>query len=267
MKSHFNFTIGADPEFFITDKNGNIESAEGLIGGTKNKPRKFDDRGFFMQEDNVMVEFNIPPASTKQQFSDNMEYALEYLETFLDLMGYKPYYKPSALFSKEQLETPGACMFGCSPEYNVYTQSNNPTINAKDFSYRFAGGHVHIGYDFQYEEDADMLIKALDITLGLPALFLDPDTKRREAYGKAGSCRFTSYGLEYRVLSNFWLKMNGGFNWVYEGVEKAFLLANTNPSFILSVENKVQTAIDTLNKKQAKAVMEMVASNKQIKVI
>jgi hypothetical protein len=51
------------------------------------------------------------------------------------------------------------------------------------------------------------LIKMLDLLVGIPCVMLDNgnQAKRREIYGKAGSYRTKKYGVEYRVLSNFWL--------------------------------------------------------------
>ena len=48
----------------------------------------------------------------------------------------------------------------------------------------------------------------MDYTLGLDSLLLDSDTRRRSMYGRAGSFRFKEYGIEYRTLSNFWIKNN-----------------------------------------------------------
>lgn len=266
MKFINEFTIGADPEFFIKDSKGNVVSAEGVIGGTKNKPLPFDDRGFFMQEDNVMVEFNIPPSDNKQSFIDDMEYAKSYLSILLDMKGYTPFYAASAEFSKETLSTPQACMFGCSPEYNVYIKGNNPGIDAKNFSHRFCGGHVHIGFDYEYQEDQEDLIKALDITLGLPALFIDKDVLRRSAYGKAGSCRLTRYGVEYRVLSNFWIATEQGIGWVYDGVEKAFDILNNNYNLINQYSEGVRLAIDSGNINYATEIInELTKTNILIK--
>jgi hypothetical protein len=48
-------------------------------------------------------------------------------------------------------------------------------------------------------------VKQLDWYLGGWSLQKDPDPIRRRLYGKAGACRYKPYGVEYRVLSNFWV--------------------------------------------------------------
>jgi hypothetical protein len=49
------------------------------------------------------------------------------------------------------------------------------------------------------------LTKQMDWFLGAWSVKHDPDVTRRRLYGKAGSCRIKSYGVEYRVLSSFWV--------------------------------------------------------------
>ena len=60
------FTIGADPELLLLTATGLPKSAIGLIGGTKQNPKPFGIG--HVQEDNVMVEFNIPPANNRHEF-------------------------------------------------------------------------------------------------------------------------------------------------------------------------------------------------------
>jgi hypothetical protein len=48
-------------------------------------------------------------------------------------------------------------------------------------------------------------VKQLDWYLGGWSLKHDSDPTRRTLYGRAGACRLKSYGVEYRVLSNFWM--------------------------------------------------------------
>ena len=49
------------------------------------------------------------------------------------------------------------------------------------------------------------LVKQLDWYLGGWSIARDENTERRSLYGKAGACRIKDYGVEYRVLSNFWV--------------------------------------------------------------
>ena len=67
------FTIGADPEFFIQKYDGTMQPIVGLLGGTKDKPIAVQGarKGFAVQEDNVMAEYNIPPTAHADQFADS----------------------------------------------------------------------------------------------------------------------------------------------------------------------------------------------------
>ena len=79
-------TIGTDPELFLRDeRTGAVASVVGLIGGTKEEPLPMEGmrEGFALQEDNVMLEFNIPPAEDETQFSDSIGQALNYARDFI----------------------------------------------------------------------------------------------------------------------------------------------------------------------------------------
>jgi hypothetical protein len=43
-----------------------------------------------------------------------------------------------------------------------------------------------------------------DVLIGLPSIEFDMQGARRRFYGQAGRYRPTKYGIEYRVLSNWW---------------------------------------------------------------
>lgn len=58
----------------------------------------------------------------------------------------------------------------------------------------------------------------MDLFLGVPSILLDKDERRRDLYGKASAYRDTTFGLEYRVLSNFWTKSKESIDWAYESV-------------------------------------------------
>jgi hypothetical protein len=81
--------------------------------------------------------------------------------------------------------------------------------------------HVGFGDDTLAMKEKVLMAKILDMYLGIPSVILDQDTQRRQTYGKAGSFRPKDYGLEYRVLSNFWSFNDNLIRWVFNQVEDA----------------------------------------------
>lgn len=218
--------IGADPEFFVK-KDGKFVSAYGLIEGTKKNPLKVE--GGAVQVDGMALEININPAATFGEFENNYQKVMsnlrrmvpdEYEFAFVPVADFDPDY------IKQQPEE--ARMLGCDPDFNAYTgEANNPPDAAKNF--RTASGHFHLGWtedeDIKNPEHLEacmMMTKQLDAGIGLKGIVYDTDNRRRELYGKAGAFRPKPYGVEYRVLSNFWL---GNINWRGE------LFADINKSF------------------------------------
>lgn len=120
-----NVKFGADPEMFIKNSDGTFIASCGKIGGTKEEPMPLGVGA--VQEDNVSVEFNIPPSITKVEFVNNLSAVIsEIEEKFIHPMGCELSIVPSAIFSQEELAHPAAQVFGCDPDFNVYTKESNP---------------------------------------------------------------------------------------------------------------------------------------------
>lgn len=216
------FTIGADPELFCRDKlTGKFISAHDLIPGTKISPHPVNLGA--IQRDGVAAEFNIYPAETRDQFVNNIQTVMSELESFLpdhiELVA-----EPTAYFDKEYFDalpqTPK--LLGCTPDWNAYTGQNNYPPST-DETFRTGSGHVHVGFvDFAdiYDDDHIRLccqvVKQLDVALYYPSLSWDKDMKRRELYGKIGSFRPCPYGVEYRPLSNAYLRDVQLIEYVYD---------------------------------------------------
>ncbi|NIP41345.1 MAG: hypothetical protein GWO28_01195 [candidate division Zixibacteria bacterium] len=219
-------SIGTDPEVFLSEK-GDIISAIGLIGGSKDKPLKVD--GGALQEDNVLAEFNIQPATSSEQFVRNIRHVMDQLKAKVG-PNRELIIKSSHTFTEEFLKAAGpkAMEFGCDPDYDAYLINVNEPPNPAS-GMRTAGGHVHTCFNVQ-EPNLDPFKAAImmDLHLGIPSLLLDDDVERRQMYGKAGACRpklvemGDEYdGVEYRSLSNFWLKSDELISWVYDRTEQA----------------------------------------------
>ena len=247
--------IGCDPEGFLFDPiREKYVPVCGLIGGTKDEPIPITDNGHSLQEDNVMVEYTIPPSSTLNEFKDNINFVKDYIaETVLKPLNLVPHYIASARFEIDDLLAPQAQHFGCSPDYNAYTFEAN-RVERDDFTLRTSGGHIHIGYDNPSAETNIELIKAMDLFLGVPSILLDTDTERRKMYGKAGCYRFKKYGLEYRVLSTFWTANDELIEWAFNAAKQAIEFVNSNG--IITNESDIIQCINSSNKDLALEIIE-----------
>lgn len=231
--------VGADVEHFLVDGEGRGVSAIGLIGGSKKSPRAIlGGGGFAVQEDNVALEYNIPPAKDQWRFVYNLMRINDELERMCrDDLGLGRAIVPSMKFDAKQLAHPLAKRAGCDPDVCVWTRDYNPTVKLDEVM-RAAGGHVHISFligDKKPEFPADLtevesLIMALDIFLAVPATLIDKDRDRRKMYGKAGAFRLKPEygGVEYRTLSNFWTQEPKYMGWVFQQVERAINYVNNN---------------------------------------
>lgn len=205
-------TLGADPEFFITDRTGIPHPVCGLLGGTKERPIRMSSdlgAGFTMQEDNVMVEFNIPPAPNSSAFVNSIQSATKALSNLIVSKGYLVSPAPELQFPAFKLTDDKAMQFGCSPDFSAHTNGGeierlDPNVlKTPGGAWRFAGGHVHIGY--QCDVPQFVAASFADVFIGLRMVSYDTQVERRKFYGQAGRYRPTRYGIEYRTLSNFWI--------------------------------------------------------------
>lgn len=252
-----NITIGADPELFIT-KNNSVVSAVDLIPGTKKKPWKAEDmpEGFALQTDNVLAEFNIPPVDNMDKFVCSIEYMKDYIRKYVKTIdpAYDIKCSASEILPVEELQSKQALRFGCDVDYNTYTESANPKPQGATTNLRSAGFHIHVGYTYPNIETSLTLIKYLDMYLGIPSVVIDPDSKRRSLYGKAGCFRLTSYGFEYRTLSSVMMKDVKTLQFVWE---QLMLAINAyEEEWYLMNSTEVQDIINNSDVNAAKQAIE-----------
>lgn len=252
-----NVLLGADPEVFLKNTSGLPVSAIGLIPGTKDSPYPITNLGHAMQLDNVAAEFCIPPSNSPEKMWKDIQLCLSAIEDItpknilVDITA-------SKMFDQESLQHPIAKQFGCDPDYCAWTENQNPRPNNKSLL-RSCGGHLHIGYDNPDFEISLALIRALDLFLGIPSIILDLDQERRQLYGKAGAFRFKEYGVEYRTLSNFWIKDLQLVQFVHEAAHKAVEFVNTGGNFS---QELIEEIISSINSGDVSAAHSILAKQK-----
>src|SRR3990167_2295769 len=257
MRNPYLLTIGADPEVFLINELGEYVSSVGKIGGSKQEPRQLEREGFALQEDNVAVEFNIPPSKNIEEFVSSIQWSLQRIEQEVKKLGFKVSIIPAAHFPKQELLSPAAKHAGCDPDYNAWTKFMNPRPRVTEGTLRTGAGHVHIGMVNKPKFSREAFIKSLDLNLGVGSVLLDTDILRKKLYGRAGAFRPTSYGLEYRVLSNFWLVSTKLMKWVYNNTHNAYhMVEEHGEKFFDEIGDEIQTCINTSDKEKAETLMK-----------
>ena len=218
--------IGQDTELFVK-KNDKFVSAYGLIPGSKINP--YPVKKGAVQIDGMALEFNTKPAKTLKQFRDNINIVLSRLYDMIP-KDYEVVVAPVANFSSQYIKNQPieATQLGCESDYNAYTGLENTAPNP-NMNMRTAAGHVHLGWtdnkdihDPIHFESCRKIVKQLDFYLGLPSIINEQPNLRRQMYGRAGAFRPKSYGVEYRVLSNFWITTGYHIETIFMNSHKAY---------------------------------------------
>lgn len=256
--------LGSDPELFTRDHNGNVSSVAGKLGADKYHKKEIS-HDVRIQEDNVLVEFDINPHNSFDSFNDNMRRGIEACDVEARKIGNEVDLDIcSHIFSADELKSfhRDAFVFGCEPDYNALTGMINPKPEAPEVGLRTAGGHIHIGYDNDREvtEHGRAVLGVMcDYFLGMPSILLDSDDRRKELYGKAGACRYKTYGIEYRVLSNFWTTKERNRLWAWEQAHKAYLNSLEDYKILSKIvtPQEVQRVINTNDKAMAEQYIKL----------
>lgn len=248
-------TLGADPEFFLYDNQygsyGGIRPCVGIIPGTKESPHPLSEEGYAVHEDNVAIELTIPPCRNSGNFASSVLNGKQLIRD--EFLNEEQYLNEQSAhrFTIGQLNTKQAKAFGCEPDYDAYTGGKMRSVG-KDLTegrFRFAGGHVHLGGDFNCPPFVAALLADLFITLpayahsntpGTYALFGPYYRHRLGWYGRPGIFREKPYGIEYRTPGPYWTTNLDSAYWMGErSMRLIHYLENTSATEIRSSISEV----------------------------
>lgn len=229
--------IGADIEFFLRRRidNSLVEASEVLrIPEGKDK---IECKFGHIHVDGIAAEI-CPNQSTKANvFTNNVLGLITKLESICG-DDYFVSRESSVSFDEDFYSTlsPETRVLGCNVDYDAYTLE--PNKRPDDRLERFAGGHIHVSWESPtlpksfdvtnkvHLKTCSTFVQTLDLTLGLYSVLWEKDFKnRRSMYGKSGSFRPKSYGVEYRVLDNSWVFNTNSIMFVFETVMTSFNIA------------------------------------------
>ena len=236
----YNVTLGCDPEFFFSN-GGEIVGSEKILpeAGLKYDPNK-DGCGYDGAHttppgseskfivDGVQAELNPRPNTCRANLGNEIGACFRKLWKDLKDKGkdFNVDFRPLVDITKAELDSLSekSKVFGCAPSTNIYQKAEEAKIkvNPKKYLKRSAGGHIHMGWHAGYwgggadtpkmkntMANAEVLVPILDLIVANTCVLVDRDpgnVERRKNYGRVGEYRPKDYGIEYRTLSNFWLR-------------------------------------------------------------
>ena len=215
--------LGTDPEFFFKSAGRRVIGAEnilsktGLVGDKQYEGRAYAPKFII---DGVQAELNPRPQFCRAYLANEISKCFYTLTKELEKQGkgVTVSFEQSVQISKTELAKLDKenQKLGCGPSLSTGkgASASLKAVNAEEHRQRSAGGHIHLGLaattiDYTKKEDAERVVNLLDIICGNTCVLVDRDRgniARRKLYGMAGEYRLPKHGLEYRTLSNFWLK-------------------------------------------------------------
>jgi hypothetical protein len=200
-------TYGADPEIFL-ERDGKI------IGSEKVIPEEGVDAQYGrIVRDGVQAELITPYTSCRASFGYYIGALMTTLRDTAAETGFTPSFKAVVRIPPAELKSlsESSRVLGCMPSLNFYNPKATVPQTTRNKYIRSAGGHIHIGLVNTDIPVADRfkLVPLLDIWVGNTCVMMDREplaAQRRKQYGRAGEYRLPAHGLEYRTLSNFWLR-------------------------------------------------------------
>lgn len=230
---YYPVTFGCDPEFFFS-KDGRIIGAEkvlpeeGLVyksGDLLGNPE--DGRHTSIGTDpskiiidGVQAELNPRPNICRANLGNEIACCFKKLAGFVkDKKGINIDFYQTIKLDKEDMDvlSDKSKKFGCMPSKNAHNggKESRMSVDASVYQYRSAGGHIHLGSKLgdkivkEVLAQPERIIKLMDVIVGNTCVLIDRDAgniERRKVYGRAGEFRTPKHGVEYRTLSNFWLR-------------------------------------------------------------
>ena len=226
--------IGSDPEFFFA-KAKTVKGKQKLvvIGAEKILPEEgitkksyWQGRNSKITIDGVQAEINPAYDTCRARHTNEMKSIFQRIQK--ELKKHKDItidWSPTVRVTRAEMNSlkDSNKEFGCDPSYSAYGEQMQFPDPYKHL-YRWAGGHIHLGSTYpgnaidKLLRQPEKVIPIMDILVGNTCVLIDRDPgnkNRRKTYGRAGEYRTPPHGLEYRTLSNFWLRSNQLMSFVY----------------------------------------------------
>lgn len=217
-------TFGADFEGWVMWRGKPVPVC-GRLGGTKHEPVPFPEFPQFMyQEDGASAEFNVPVCTSPSQLAHAVRFAgslggKRVREAFGD--EYSLLFSGDAEFNMGELfQHPQAMTVGCDPDFTFDTGAPR-TVDTSfiESPYRFAGGHIHVGYtEHELMSPAEMA-GCIFSYLRNAGVDFEMGGLRRQFY-PITAFRPKPYGVEYRGLSSRWCGDPAQMDLVVSGLDQ-----------------------------------------------
>lgn len=251
--------LGCDPEFFFL-KGAKVQGSEKILPQEGLTASIYGTKSSIII-DGVQAELNPAPNTCRASLATSIGVCLEVLkERLMQQKDITVSFGQTYKVSKRELDelSEKAKVLGCAPSNNAYKDAPRITIKkAQNVRIRSGGGHIHFGsldtLALEVLKTPEKLVPLLDLVLGNTCVLIDRDpgnTVRRRYYGRAGEYRSPHHGLEYRVLSNFWMRNHALMSFVF-GLARQTIWIATNSGFRRNYADELMSRVRRTDVKRA----------------